>query len=191
MTKRFIGMEESKMSKNVVIISSSLRNNSNSEALANAFAEGAKAVGHEVAQITLRGKEIKFCQGCLSCQNTMHCVLKDDANDIVEQMGRADVLVFATPVYYYGMSGQLKTLLDRANPLFPADYRFRDVYLLAAAAEDEAETVDGTRTGVQGWVDCFERAQLTETIFCGGVTGAGEIKGNAALEKARQAGSQI
>ena len=71
MTKRFIGMEESKMSKNVVIISSSLRNNSNSEALANAFAEGAKAVGHEVAQITLRGKEIKFCQGCLSCQNTM------------------------------------------------------------------------------------------------------------------------
>ena len=73
-------------------------------------------------------------------------MLKDDANDIVEQMGRADVLVFATPVYYYGMSGQLKTLLDRANPLFPADYRFRDVYLLAAAAEDEAETVDGTRT---------------------------------------------
>ena len=97
----------------------------------------------------------------------------------------------ATPVYYYGMSGQLKTLLDRANPLFPADYRFREVYLLVTAAEDEAETVTGTRIGVQGWVDCFARAKLKETIFCGGVTGTGEIVGNAALEKARQAGMQV
>lgn len=78
-----------------------------------------------------------------------------------------------------------------ANPLFPADYRFREVYLLVTAAEDEAETVTGTRIGVQGWVDCFARAKLKETIFCGGVTGTGEIVGNAALEKARQAGMQV
>lgn len=179
------------MSKNVVIISSSQRKNSNSEALAAAFAEGARAAGHEVVQISLRGKKIKFCQGCLACQKTMHCVIQDDANEIVEQMGRADVLVFATPVYYYGMSGQLKTLLDRANPLFSSKYRFRDVYLLATAAEDEVNTVKGTRTGMQGWIDCFEKANLKDTIFCGGVTGTGEIAGKAALEKAREAGSQI
>ena len=67
----------------------------------------------------------------------------------------ADVLVFATPIYYYGMCGQMKTLLDRANPLFTADYAFRDIYLLAAAAEDDKHTVDGAVTGLGGWVDCF------------------------------------
>ena len=79
------------MSKKVVIVSSSLRKNSNSEALAMAFADGAKAAGHEVEQISLRGKEIKFCQGCLACQKTMQCVLNDEANGIVEKMGQAGV----------------------------------------------------------------------------------------------------
>lgn len=72
-------------------------------------------------------------------------------------MHDADVLVFATPVYYYSVSGQLKTMLDRANPLYDTDYAFTKAYLLATAAEDEPETVDGTRTAVQGWVDCFPR----------------------------------
>ena len=179
------------MSKKVMIISASLRKNSNSEALATAFAEGAREAGHEVEQISLRDKTINFCKGCLACQRTLQCVIKDDANEITAKIGLADVVVFATPVYYYSMCGQLKTLLDRANPLFPSDYRFRDVYLLATAAEDEDATVHGTRVGVQGWVDCFGKAKLKETLFCGGVTDTGDIAGNAALEKARQAGKNI
>ncbi|MBQ7499147.1 MAG: flavodoxin family protein [Selenomonas sp.] len=179
------------MSKKVVIISASLRKNSNSEALATAFADGAREAGHEVEQISLRDKTINFCKGCLACQKTMQCVIKDDANEITAKIGQADVVALATPVYYYGMCGQLKTLLDRANPLFPSDYRFREVYLLAVAAEDEESTVAGTRVGVQGWVDCFDKAELKETIFCGGVTNIGDIAGNAALEKARQAGKNI
>ena len=176
-------MEERMMSKNVIIISTSLRKNSNSEALATAFAAGAREAGHVVEQITLRDKTINFCKGCLACQKTMQCVINDDANAITAKIGQADVVVLATPVYYYGMCGQLKTLLDRANPLFPSDYRFREVYLLATAAEDEADTVAGTRVGVQGWVDCFDKAELKETLFCGGVTDTGDIAGNAAVCK--------
>ncbi len=179
------------MSKKVVIISTSLRKNSNSEALAAAFAEGARAAGHEAELITLRDKTINFCKGCLACQKTLRCVIQDDAGAIVEKMARADVLAFATPVYYYGMCGQLKTMMDRANPLFPSEYRFRDVYLLATAAEESESAVNGTRTGVQGWVECFARARLRETVFCGGVTNPGEIEGNPALEKARQIGRKI
>ena len=67
----------------------------------------------------------------------------------------------------------------------------RDVYLLATAAEDEESTVAGTRTGIQGWIDCFEKAQLKDTIFCGGVTEVGEIAGNAVLETALTAGKNI
>lgn len=179
------------MSKKVLVISTSLRKNSNSEQLASAFAAGAREAGHEVEALSLRNKTLEFCRGCLACQKTLQCVIKDDANDIVEKMGKADVLVFATPIYYYEMCGQLKTLLDRANPLFPTDYAFRDVYLLATAADDEASAVDGARKGLEGWVACFPKAQLKEVFFCGGVTNAGDIEGNPALAKARQLGSSV
>ena len=106
-------------------------------------------------------------------------------------MHDAGVLVFATPVYYYSVSGQLKTMLDRANPLFDTDYAFTKAYLLATAAEDEPGTVEGTEKAVQGWVDCFPRCQLVETIFAGGVNDVGEIAGHPALERAYQAGKEI
>ena len=67
------------MPKNVVIVTSSLRKNSNSDALAQAFARGAREAGHTVEMISLKGKSISFCQGCLACQRTGHCVISDDA----------------------------------------------------------------------------------------------------------------
>ena len=84
-----------------------------------------------------------------------------------------------------------KTMLDRANPLYDTDYAFTKAYLLAAAAEDEPETVDGTRTAMQGWVDCFPRCELAETVFAGGVNDVGDIAGHPALEKAYQAGKSV
>ena len=82
-------------------------------------------------------------------------------------------------------------MLDRANPLFDTDYAFTNAYLLATAAEDEPGTVEGTENAVQGWVDCFPRCQLVETIFAGGVNDVGEIAGHPALERAYQAGKEI
>lgn len=179
------------MSKKVLVISSSLRKNSNSEKLAKAFAEGAKETGNEVEQISLRNKTLFFCKGCFACQTALHCVIDDDTNNIVEKMGKADVLVFATPIYYYEMCGQLKTLLDRANPLFPADYTFREVYLLAAAADEEPRAVDGAKKGLEGWVSCFPKARLKDVLFCGGVTNTGDIEGHPSLEKAKETGKQV
>ena len=111
--------------------------------------------------------------------------------EIAAKMHDADVLVFVTPVYYYSVSGQLKTMLDRANPLFGTDYAFTKVYLLATAAEDGPETVTGSEKAVQGWVDCFDRCELAGTVFAGGVTDVGEIAGHPALEKAYQMGKEI
>ena len=179
------------MNKKVLIISSSPRKGGNSETLAAAFAEGAQAAGHQAETVYLREKQIGYCKGCFACHELGHCVLKDDAAAIAAKMHDADVLVFATPVYYYCVSGQRKTLLDRANPLYDTDYAFTKAYLLAAAAEDEPETVDGTRTAVQGWVDCFPRCELVDTIFAGGVNDVGDIAGHPALEKAYQAGKSV
>lgn len=179
------------MSKNVLVISTSLRKNSNSEQLVAAFADGAREAGHDVEVLSLRDKTLGFCCGCLACQKTLQCVIKDDANDIVEKMGKADVLVFATPIYYYEMCGQLKTLLDRANPLFPTEYAFREIYLLATAADEDASAVDGARKGLEGWVTCFPKARLTDVLFCGGVTDAGDIAGKTALTKAKKLGTSL
>ena len=164
------------MSK-VLVISTSLRAKSNSDIMTECLVKGAKAAGHEVEQISLKGKELKFCIGCLACQKTQKCVLKDDAVWIAEKVKNADTLVFATPIYYYEMSGQMKTLLDRLNPLYPSDYRFRKVYMLMTAAEDEDFVPEKAVNGLQGWLDCFEKAELAGTLFCGGMGAPGEASG--------------
>ena len=161
------------MSK-VLVISTSLRAKSNSDILTEKLIEGAKASGHDVEYISLKGKNIGFCIGCLACQNTRKCVIKDDAVTIVEKVKNADTLVFATPIYYYEMSGQMKTLLDRLNPLYPSDYKFRNVYMLSVAAEDEEFVSKKAESGLQGWVDCFGKARFLGSLFCGGIGDMGE-----------------
>ena len=178
------------MSK-VVVISTSLRAGSNSHAMAEQFAAGAKAAGHEVELISLRGKEIKFCIGCFSCQTTGKCVFKDDVPAIMESVLNADVVCRATPIYYYEMAGQMKTLIDRFNPMYPMDYKFRDIYLLTTATEDEAFVPERAESGLQGWIDCFEKATLKAQLFCGGVTETHDIEGNPKLQQAYELGLNV
>lgn len=179
------------MSKQILIISTSLRTSSNSDQLAEEWARGAREAGNTVETVSLREKTIGFCKGCLACQTTRHCVIQDDANAIVERMLVSDVIVFATPVYYYELCGQMKTLLDRANPLYVSDYQFRDVYLLATAADEDAHAVDGPVNGLKGWISCFEKARLAGTVFAGGVDAAGAIEGHPALREAYEMGAAI
>lgn len=162
---------------NVLVISTSLRARSNSDLLAERLVAGAKEAGHQVEKISLKDKNIGFCRGCLACQKTQKCVLNDDAVELAEKVRNADTLVFITPIYYYEMSGQLKTLLDRMNPLYTTDYKFRKVYMVSVAAEDEAFVPEKAVSGLKGWVDCFEKAELAGALFCGGIGGAGEVAG--------------
>ena len=164
------------MSK-ILVITTSLRARSNSDILAERLIAGAKGAGHEVEEISLKGKEIKFCIGCLACQKTQKCIQKDDTVWIAEKVRDADTLVFVTPIYYYEMSGQMKTLLDRMNPLYASDYRFRKVYLLSCAADDAETTPEKAVNGLQGWVDCFEKAELAGSIFFGGINDPAEAAG--------------
>lgn len=179
------------MGKNVVVLSTSLRANSNSEALAEQFAKGAKEAGNNVEMISLRGKKIDFCIGCLACQNTGSCVIKDDAIEITEKVLNADVVAWATPIYYYEMSGQMKTLIDRMNSMFPKEYKFRDIYFMASASEDAEYVPERAIAGLQGWIDCYEKAKLMGSIFCGDVTSPGDISGNDKLKAAYVMGKGI
>ena len=176
------------MSKHILVVSTSPRRGGNSETLADAFIKGAQEAGNTVEKIVLYDKTIGFCKGCLACQKTQHCVIRDDADSIAQKMQSADVIVFATPIYYYEMCGQMKTMLDRANPLYSSDYMFRDIYMLSVAAEDE-ESVDARAiNGLEGWIDCFPKARLAGTVFAGGVNAVGDIKDHPSLTKAYEMG---
>lgn len=177
--------------KKILVISSSLRAKSNSECLANYFANGARDEGNEVEIINLKNKNLAFCKGCLACQKIGKCVINDDANAITDKMEQADVIAFASPVYYYSISGQLKTLIDRANSLYLRNYKFRDIYFLSTAAEDEKETFKGAEKAIQGWIDCFENAELKGKVYCGGVDNGGDIGENTALQNAYEMGKNV
>lgn len=177
--------------KKVLIISTSPRKDGNSDMLAAEFARGAKEAGHEVETVSLVGKRIEFCRGCLSCVVTQKCVIDDDATEIRTKMQNVEVIVWATPIYYYCISGQMKTMIDRGNPLYTSDYRFRDIYLLAAAAEDESHVVEGAVKATQGWVNCFDKASLKGVVFAGGVDKKGAIAGHKALDEAYNLGKEI
>ncbi len=179
------------MSK-IVFISASLRANSNSELLAQRAAQGARDAGHDVEFISLKGKTVKYCIGCLACQKTRKCVQNDDVPAIAAAVKDADSVVFVTPIYYYEMSGQLKTLLDRLNPLYGSDYAFRRIYLISVAADDADSTPERAVNGLGGWIECFEKASFGGQLFCGGLDGAGEAaKSGDYCEKAYAFGKAL
>ena len=170
--------------KNILIISTSLRSKSNSEILAQQALRGALAAGNHAELITLKDKDIRFCKGCLACQKTMKCVIGDDVAEILGKVKAADTLVFVTPIYYYELSGQLKTLLDRLNTLYPQEYSFRDVYLMTTSAEEGDEVVETAVGGLKGWIACFEKARFAGVFNGGGVNDAGEVSAREELLKA-------
>ena len=177
--------------KKVIVISTSLRTGSNSDMLADQFVEGAKVADNDVEKIMLVGKNIQFCKGCMACQKLGRCAINDDVNAIMAKVLKADVVCWATPIYYYEMSGQMKTLIDRMNAMYELDYQFRDVYLLTTAADDDPQTPKRAETGLTGWIACFPKSRLAGTLFCGDVNDARAIEGNPKLQEAFELGKNI
>lgn len=180
------------MSKKILIISTSPRKGGNSDILADEFEKGAVSLGNEVEKVSLYNKEIGFCKGCFACQQTKRCIIHDDADVIVQKMLNVDVIVFATPIYFYEMCGQMKTLLDRTNPLFTCDYKFKDIYLLATAADEAESSMDGVTKGLNGWVECFENTKLKGIVKGVGMTDIGDVNKNTSkLNEAYEMGRNV
>ena len=115
--------------KHVLILSASPRKNGNSDTLCDRFAQGASESGHKVEKIFLASKDIGYCRGCGVCNSTHKCVQKDDMSEILDKMVTADVIVLATPVYFYTMDGQMKTFIDRTVPRY-TEITNKDFYFI-------------------------------------------------------------
>lgn len=164
------------MAKKVLIVSSSLRYGSNSEQMAEEALRGAKEAGAEAELISLKDKDLKFCKGCLACQKIGKCVIQDDMGQMIEKVKNAEVIIFATPVYYYGICGQMKTFLDRCNPIYGQENAFREIYLMTASADDSEEAHQKALANLNGWIECFPEAAFKGGVNGGGINDANGIK---------------
>lgn len=177
------------MSKKVLIISGSPRKGGNSDILCDRFMQGAEEAGNTVEKVFLHDLEIGNCMACYGCRGTKKCVQKDDMELLLDKMVNADVLVLATPVYFYSMDGMLKTMIDRTLPRY-TEVRNKDVYLIATAAAGERfmhRTIDAMR----GFTDCLPGAKVREEIYGEGVYQKGEVEATAAYKKAYEAGKKV
>ena len=177
------------MSKNVLIISSSPRKGGNTEALCQQFAKGATEAGNQVELISLIGKKIAPCLGCGTCQSGA-CCQKDDAPAILDKMLAADVIVLATPVYFYTMCAQLKALIDRSVMIYP-NLTNKAFYYLIAMADTDKKMFAGTLAALRGFLECCEGSQEAGKICALGVYEKGTVQTTPAWEACYQLGRKV
>ena len=176
----------------IVVITGSHHKNGTSAHLAAAFIRGAEETGHEVCRFDAAFRQVHPCIACETCHNTDRgCAFADDMKTLYPELLAADAVAFATPIYYYEMSGQMKTLLDRANSLFSSDCKFRDIYFLSTAADDGSGVDERALHGLEGWIVCYEKCKLAGKVFAGGVNAPGSINGHSALKEAFDMGAEI
>lgn len=179
------------MSKQVLIISSSPRKGGNSDTLCDQFMKGAEEAGHPVNKIRLAELKIDYCSACYACKTKGHCVKKDDMEQVVEKMREADVIVLATPVYFYTMCAQMKTMIDRTlGGAQKAGLENKEFYLIATAADGRA-AMERTIDGLRGYLECLPGAKEMGVICGAGAWQLGDIQTNPAMQEAYRMGKSI
>ena len=179
------------MTKKVLILSSSPRRGGNSDTLCDEFVRGAIESGNEAEKVFLRDKTIHYCTGCSTC--SLHgkpCPQKDDAAEIIEKMVATNVIVMATPVYFYTMSAQMKTLIDRCCGLY-TKMKNKEFYFIVTAAEDDRKLMERTVDTFQGFLNCLIFPTIKGVVYGTGVWHVGEIKDKPALREAYEMGKEI
>ena len=178
------------MSKNILVLSASFRKGGNSDTLCDEFIKGALESENTVEKIHLNDYKINFCRGCGVCNTTHKCVQKDDMEKILDKMVKADVIVMATPVYFYNMNGQMKTLIDRTVPRYE-EIKNKDFYFILAAADNSRQNMQRVLESFRSFTeDCLEGTKEKGVIYGIGAWQMGDIKGSPALKEAYEMGKK-
>lgn len=179
------------MNKKVLVLSSSPRRGGNSDILCDQFVSGAQEAGLQAGKIFLRDKTINYCTGCGTCFNGgKPCPQKDDMPEVLEKMIAADVIAMATPVYFYTMCGQMKTLIDRTCARY-SEIRNKEFYFIVTAAVDSKPAMERTLEEFRGFTACLNRPREKGIIYGTGAWNKGEIKGKQAMHDAYEMGKNL
>ena len=179
------------MNKKVLVLSSSPRRGGNSDLLCDQFLSGAQEAGHHAEKIFLKEKKINYCTGCGTCFNGgKPCPQKDDMAEILEKIVGANVIVMATPVYFYTMCGQMKTLIDRTCARY-TEINNKEFYFIVTAAVNSKPAMQRTLEEFRGFTSCLNGPKEKGVVYGTGAWNKGEIKGKPAMKEAFQLGLSV
>lgn len=179
------------MCKKILILSGSPRTGGNSDILCDEFQRGAEERGHYVEKIRVASKDVHPCIACYHCrENGGECVFKDDMAEILQKMIEADVLVLASPVYFYSIDAQLKAVIDRTVARW-LEVKNKEFYYIVTMADEEASSADTTLACFRGYADCVTGAVEKGVIIGSGVYEPGTVKQTPAMEKAYEMGKNV
>lgn len=177
--------------KKVLILSGSPRKNGNSDMLCDEFMRGAKESGHAVEKINVAEKNIGYCKACYYCRNSGgECIIKDDMGEILQKMIEADVIVLASPVYFYSIDAQLKAVIDRTVARW-LEVENKEFYYIMTAADEEKEAMNATLACFRGYADCVNGAIERGVIYGAGVYEKGKIQNMPAMQEAYEMGKSV
>ena len=178
------------MSKKVLILSGSPRIGGNSDLLCDEFMKGALESGNEVEKINVAKKKIDYCKGCYYCQKSNgECIIKDDMAEILQKIIDADVLVLASPVYFYSIDAQLKALIDRTVARW-TEVKNKEFYYIATCA-DGKDGLDRTIECFRGYANCVQGAKECGIIYGHSVYQKGEIKDKPQMKESYEMGKEV
>ena len=179
------------MGKKVLILSGSPRKGGNSDILCDEFMRGAQEAGNEVEKIRVAGRKVAPCSGCYYCRDHGgECVHRDDMAEILQKMIDADVIVLASPVYFYSIDAQLKAVIDRTVARW-LEVKNKEFYYIVTMADEFLDSADTTLACLRGYADCVEGAVEKGVLIGNGVYEPGKVKDSPAFEQAYRMGKDI
>ncbi|MBS6846801.1 MAG: flavodoxin family protein [Firmicutes bacterium] len=178
------------MSKKVLVLSGSPRKGGNSDILCDEFMRGAQDAGHTVEKIFIRDQKIGFCNACYACRESGVCVLKDGMQDVLDKMAWADVIVMASPVYFYSIDAQMKTVIDRTLVQW-TKLPDKEFYYIMTAADSEDEAFDTSLACFRGFAVCLKGSKEMGVIRGGGVYESGAVRETEHMAAAYEMGRNV
>lgn len=148
-------------------------------------------MGNHVEKLRLAELYIDYCSACYACKKLGHCVKQEDMTMVIDKMKASNVIVLATPVYFYTMDAQLKTMIDRTlGGAQTPGLENKEFYLIATAADGKAE-IERTIDGIRGYLECLPGAIEKGVIYGAGVWQLGDIQNLPAVQEAYEMGKSI
>ena len=177
--------------KKVLILEGSPRRNGNSAILSSEFARGAEEAGCIVEKIQIAHKKIAGCLGCNACyRNGGACVQKDDMAEVREKMLAVDVIVLASPIYFYSMTAQMKAVIDRTYAFYQ-QLAGKTFYFIITCGATDASYTETMLAALRGFTCCVPSAKEGGYVLGISAMEAGEIRGSKAMEEAYRLGRNV
>ena len=177
---------------NILVIVGSMRKHGNTEVLASAFERGARDSNNDVTVISVRNYSVNPCTGCNAChrRENKDCIINDDMQKIFPLLVNADIIVIASPVYFYGLSARLKAIIDRLHQPARSAMKVKRLGLLLVAADTLPTVFDAIKMQYNLILDYFHLDNIGE-VLAYGVEAIGDIKERQVLNDAYQLGNKL